>query len=97
MPNHVHAVVRPEPPRALSNILKSWKTYTAVHVNRLLGREGSSFWQKESYDHCCRNEEDRSRCCAYTTMNPVNAGLCNQPEEWPWSSAYVGRTSGLPV
>jgi REP element-mobilizing transposase RayT len=97
MPNHVHVVVRPEPPHTLSDIMKSWKGYTAVQANRLLGREGSPFWQTESYDHCCRDEADRARCCVYTSMNPVNAGLCARPEDWPWSSLYVGQASGLPV
>ncbi len=23
--------------------------------------------------------------CAYVTQNPVAAGLCDAPEEWPWS------------
>lgn len=97
MPNHVHVVVHPEPPHTLSAILKSWKSYTAVHGNRLLKREGKPFWQSESYDHCCRDDDDRAQCCAYTTMNPVNAGLCVRPQDWPWSSTHVGQTSGLPV
>jgi REP element-mobilizing transposase RayT len=101
MPNHVHVVVRPEPQRTLSEILKSWKGYTSVQSNRLLGREGEKFWQSESYDHCCRDEEDFARCCAYAVHNPVNAGLCKCLEEWPWSSAYkgsvVGQVSDLPV
>jgi REP element-mobilizing transposase RayT len=97
MPNHVHAVVRPEAPHTLSVILKSWKGYTAVHANRLLHREGKPFWRKESYDHFCRNEQDRARCCTYTTMNPVKARLCHQPTDWPWSSAHVGQVSDLPV
>lgn len=97
MPNHVHAVLRPEPPHTLSEILKSWKGYTAVHANRLLGRAGNIFWQKESYDHCCRDEVDSARCCAYIIMNPVTADLCQHPEDWKWSSAHVGQVSDLPV
>ncbi len=103
MPNHVHVVLQPLPQHTLSEILKSWKGYTAVHANRLLGREGNRFWQSESYDHCCRDDEDFARCCAYTEMNPVTARLCTQPEEWPWSSAHVGhvghvgQVSDLPV
>jgi REP element-mobilizing transposase RayT len=88
MPNHVHAVVRPLPGWTLSKILQSWKGFTAHEANRLLGREGQPFWQKESFDHLIRNDEDHRRCCHYTTMNPVNAGLCAQPEEWRWSSLY---------
>ncbi|MCI0536094.1 MAG: transposase [Verrucomicrobiales bacterium] len=97
MPNHVHVVVRPTPPHTLSAIMKSWKTYTAVHANRLLHREGQTFWQSESYDHCCRDDDDLARCCAYTTMNPVNARLCGLPEDWRWSSLFVRQSSALPV
>jgi len=97
MPNHVHAVVHPTPPHTLSSILKSWKGYTALHANRLLNRTGTTFWQNESYDHCCRDDEDRARCCAYTTLNPVTARLRTRPQDWPWSSAHVGQASGLPV
>ncbi|MBI4657927.1 MAG: transposase [Verrucomicrobia bacterium] len=97
MPNHAHVVVHPTPPHTLSAILKSWKTYTAVHANRLLGREGQTFWQSESYDHCCRDDDDLARCCAYTTMNPVNARLCARPDGWRWSSLHVGQSSALPV
>ena len=111
MPNHVHVVVRPELPWTLSKILKSWKNFTALEANKLLRRIGQHFWQDESYDHWCRDDDDRARCCSYTVFNPVNARLCAAPEDWPWSSAWrgcprwkerlgataVGQTSGLPV
>ncbi|MDR3459812.1 MAG: transposase [Verrucomicrobiae bacterium] len=87
MANHVHAVVRPLPGFTLSQILQSWKGFSAREANRLLKRQGE-FWQGESYDHLVRDDEDLSRCCHYTTMNPVNARLCARPEDWPWSSAY---------
>ena len=88
MTNHVHAVLRPLPGWTLSQILKSWKGYTAREANKLLQRTGEQFWQTESYDHMIRDNEDPHRCCHYTTMNPVNARLCGRPEDWQWSSAY---------
>ena len=88
MPNHVHAVLRPRPDWTLSQILKSWKGFTAREANRRLQRVGTTFWQVESYDHLIRDEEDRHRCCHYTEMNPVNAGFCQRPEDWKWSSAF---------
>jgi REP element-mobilizing transposase RayT len=88
MPNHVHAVLRPYNDWTLSEILKSWKGFTAREANRLLKRTGATFWQTESFDHLIRDDEDRHRCCHYTSMNPVNAGLCRQPEDWKWSSAH---------
>jgi REP element-mobilizing transposase RayT len=92
MPNHIHAVLRPLPNRTLSEILKGWKGFTAREGNRLLKRTGIPFWQVESYDHLIRNDEDLHHCCQYTTMNPVNARLCQRPEDWPWSSAYRPAT-----
>jgi REP element-mobilizing transposase RayT len=88
MPNHVHVVVCPRPGWSLSRILNSWKGFTAHEANRALGRTGSHFWQRESYDHLIRDEDDRYRCCHYTVANPVDAGLCDRPEQWRWSSAY---------
>ena len=88
MPNHIHSVLRPRPGFTLSDILKSWKGFTARKANGILKRTGQHFWQDESYDHLIRDDEDPHRCCHYTTMNPVNARLCAQPEDWKWSSAY---------
>ena len=87
MPNHVHAVVWPLPGWSLSQILKSWKGFTARQINLVLKREGS-LWQSESYDHLIRDDADCQRCCLYTIMNPVDAGLCASPEDWPWSNAF---------
>lgn len=87
MPNHVHAVVWPMPGNVLGDILHSWKSYTSHEINKRLPKKAVPFWQNESYDHLIRNDDDMYRCCNYTTMNPVNAGLCACPEDWKWSKA----------
>lgn len=87
MPNHVHVVVCPQPGQTLEKIVHSWKSFTANQANRILGRSGQPFWQKESYDHWIRDEADLIHCCHYTEMNPVKASLCAYPGDWPWSSA----------
>jgi len=88
MPNHVHAVVQPLQGWTLSTILQGWKGYTARKANAVLRRTGRAFWQKESFDHLVRNDEDLYRCCHYTTANPVDAGLCTRAEDWKWSSLH---------
>jgi REP element-mobilizing transposase RayT len=93
MPNHVHAVVWPIPGQALSNILHSWKSYTAHEINRRLTTKLVPFWQRESYDHLIQNEVDLHQCCHYALMNPVKACLCAQPQDWPWSSGFARRRS----
>jgi len=91
MPSHVHAVVQPLGTESLGAILHSWKSFSGNGANRLLGRIGRPFWQKESYDHLIRHQFDLVHCCHYTEENPVKAGLCSRPEDWPWTSANPRR------
>ncbi len=93
MPNHVHAILWPTPNFTLSEILKSRKRHIARQANLILGRTGETFWQRESYDHWIRNDEEKARIRRYIRMNPVNAGLCRSPEDWKWSSTWPGWAS----
>jgi REP element-mobilizing transposase RayT len=91
MPNHVHAALWPMPNHALSEIVQSWKRFTAREANKILGRTGRSFWQPEAFDHWIRNDDEHARCCRYILNNPVKARLCASPEDWSWSSAWRGK------
>jgi REP element-mobilizing transposase RayT len=93
MPNHAHVVVWPMPGHTLSKILHSWKSYTSHIINKHLARKVVPFWQRESYEHLVRGDDDLHRCCHYVVMNPVAAGLGAKPEDWKWSSAYVAHPS----
>ena len=85
MPNHVHVVFKPAPGYELSDIVHSWKSFTAKEANRILKRQGT-FWQTEPYDHLIRDESDFLHAVTYVLENPVRAGLKN----WRW----VGRGNG---
>ena len=89
MPNHVHVVVTPLAGFGLKGILHSWKSYTGNQANRALQAQGA-FWERESFDHAIRSPEHFERFVQYTEQNPVTAGLCGKPEEWPWSSCGSG-------
>src|SRR5438552_1921602 len=56
MANRVHVLLLPRIPP--SRLLKSLKGYTAYQANRVLGRTGEPFWQRESYDHWVRSQEE---------------------------------------
>jgi putative DNA methylase len=71
----------------LSEIMHSLKSFTANKINGLLHRSGP-FWQRESYDHWIRDAEELERVVAYVIGNPVKAGLCQHPQDWPCSSAH---------
>ena len=93
MPNHAHLTLWPMPNFTLSEILKGRKQFIAKAANRMLGRTGEPFWQTESFDHWIRDDEEKARLRQYIRANPVKAGLCSKPEDWPWSSAWVGAKS----
>lgn len=93
MPNHVHAVVTPWGEHTLSAILHSWKSYAAHLINRHLKKRGE-VWERESFDHLIRSSESLSRFIAYVERNPVEAGLCSEPEQWGFSSCGAGIPPG---
>ena len=94
MPNHVHVLI--EPRMSLSKIIQSWKTFTGrwglAHSAELeLGVPGKNFWMREYFDRYIRDEEHFNKAVAYIHNNPVKAGLCAAPEDWPWSSVDFDR------
>ncbi len=98
MPSHLHWVFCPRDkwvgslgataddrsPR--QRIQHSVNLHTARECNRLLGRSGG-FWQRESYDHSVRDEEELERIVEYIHANPVRAGLVERPADFGFSSA----------
>ena len=90
MANHVHLLIQPR--IAPDGLLKSLKGATAREANRLLNRTGEPFWRKESYDHWVRNQNEFEKIRAYIENNPVKAGLVQNPEDYPWSSAGVEKS-----
>lgn len=86
MPNHVHSLVEMCDGWPLPGVVHSWKSFTAVEANRLLGRTGP-FWMREYHDRYIRDAEHLLNARRYIEANPVKAGLARSPEEWPWSSA----------
>lgn len=87
MPNHVHFLIKVFPGKSLSVTMKSLKSYTARKANEFLKRSGS-FWQKDYFDRYIRDEKHYFATIRYVEMNPVKAGLCKEPKDWKFSSAY---------
>ncbi|MBS0527713.1 MAG: transposase [Proteobacteria bacterium] len=86
MPNHVHVVVEMLPDHSLSEVLRSWKSFTDRRANERLRRTGP-FWHADYFDRFMRNEDHLSRTIGYVEDNPVKAGLVDSAGKWPWSSA----------
>ena len=74
MPNHVHVLVRPHEAHSLSEILHSWKSFSAKEINKLRERSGA-VWQDENYDRMVRDFAELERYRDYIKENPVAAKL----------------------
>ena len=74
LPNHCHALIRPDAGHSLETILQGCKGFVAHELNRRRGRRGS-LWQEESYDQIIRDDEHLYRVVQYIGRNPAKAGL----------------------
>ncbi|MHB0971032.1 MAG: transposase [Thermoanaerobaculia bacterium] len=90
MPNHVHVVF--EAVDALEKIMHSWKSFTGLEANRILGRTGE-FWQKEQWNRMIRDERELVRTIRYVANNPAKAGL----RDWEWVKVYGERLPATSV
>jgi REP-associated tyrosine transposase len=84
---HHHAIIEtPEPSLGLG--LRRVLGGHSRWMNVRYGRRGSVF-----APHCwSRRIQDDAwlfRACVYVVLNPVAAGVCSHPAEWPWCSYRV--------
>ena len=93
MPNHVHILAHCPEGSRLGDLVKSWKTFSAREINRLIHTQGN-LWAKDYHDRYIRDQGHLANARAYIRNNPVKAGLCKKPEDWPWSSVgHPGNAS----
>lgn len=96
MPDHLHLLLQPIR-RNISIIMQSIKSNSCREINRYLnqhhsgeralaamGGHGTFQWQKGFYDHVIRDDRDFRNHVEYIRFNPVRAGLCQTPEEYPF-------------
>jgi len=86
MPNHAHVLSTPLGGVSLSAMVHSWKSFTAHAINATLHRRGT-LWFEEYFDRLIRDDDHFWTVKAYIEENPVKAGLCLSPMDWPFSSA----------
>jgi REP-associated tyrosine transposase len=74
MPNHVHGIIiladQPQRHRALPEIVRGFKTFSARRANERAGKRGV-LWQRGYYEHVIRNEKALDRIRAYIANNPA--------------------------
>jgi putative transposase len=97
MTNHVHLLVTPQKPFALSRLMKDMNQRYVQHVNRKDSRTGS-LWQGRYWCSFVDSGRYLLSCYRYIESNPVRAGIAGRAADYPWSSHAthaLGRLSPL--
>jgi putative transposase len=93
MTNHVHLVIDPgDDEKNLGLLMKRVAGRQTRHVNKVEKRSGS-LWEGRYKSSPINANEYLLACCRYVELNPVRAGLVDDPEKYPWSSCPI-KTGG---
>ncbi len=91
MTNHVHLLLTPQRPDAVSRLMQSLGRRYAQYVNRYYKRSGS-VWEGRFKASLIQAEEYLLTCYRYIELNPVRADMVRDPGDYAWSSY---RCNGL--
>jgi REP element-mobilizing transposase RayT len=86
MTNHYHlALALTEGDDGLSRGMQRLNMRYAQHANARYRRTGHLF-RNRFFSVLLESDGHLLEACRYLVLNPVRAGMCTAPEEWPWSS-----------
>ena len=89
MPDHLHWLLVLDGEYSLSYVMRRFKGYTSLGINRLRQCSGR-IWQSGYHDHALRREEDQLRLARYIVANPLRAGLVERIEDYPhWDAMWL--------
>ena len=99
MTNHVHLLVSPKAPEGLGKMMQTLGRYYVQYFNYHYKRTGT-LWEGRYKASLISSEQYLFSCMRYIELNPVRAGMVENPAEYPWSSYHcnaLGVGGGLIV
>ena len=85
MTNHVHLLISPSRTDGITRLMQSLGRRYAQYVNRFYKRSGS-VWEGRFKASAIHAEEYLLTCYRYIELNPVTAGMVNDPADYRWTS-----------
>jgi len=86
MNNHIHLLIKLFTATNISQIMHSIDRRYARWYNEHYKRKGH-FWEDRFYGELIKDDIQLLAVMRYIDLNPVKAGLCKDPTEWPYSGA----------
>ena len=93
MTNHVHLLMTPPTGVAVSQLVISLGRRYVHYINKTYGRTGT-LWDSRYKSSLVHDEDYLLLCQRYIELNPVRAGMVDDPAQYRWSSY---RANGLGV
>jgi len=89
MTNHVHLIIDPgERIENLGLLMKRVAGRQTRYVNKMEKRSGS-LWEGRYKSSVVSANEYLLACCRYVELNPLRAGMVEDPSQYHWSSCPV--------
>jgi putative transposase len=85
MSNHYHLLIQLEL-EGLSDGMQLLNGSFARFSNRRHDYVGQHLFRNRFWSELITDEQHLLETARYIVLNPVRAGICESPEEWPWSS-----------
>jgi putative transposase len=85
MPNHVHLLATPAQRETLPRVMQALGRRYVRRFNDRHGRTGT-LWEGRYRSTLIETDRYLLACMRYVEMNPVRAGLVNEPGHYRWSS-----------
>ena len=88
MTNHYHLVIE----TTVEHMSRGMQWLNGAYAqifNKRWGRTGHLFGERFR-SKPIEDEEQLVETCRYVIWNPVRAGLCDKPRDWPWSASRYG-------
>jgi putative transposase len=92
MPNHVHLLITPSTEDSLSTLMQHLGQRYVQYFNRTYGRTGT-LWEGRYRSCIAESARYVLACYRYLELNPVRAGIADDPGRYPWSS-YRSNAEG---
>jgi putative transposase len=88
MTNHYHLVLETPVERMSRGMQWLNGAYGRIFNDRW-ARTGHLFGER-FYSNPIEDDDELLDTCRYVIWNPVRAGLCERPDQWPWSASRYG-------
>jgi len=95
MTNHVHLLMTPQSETGVSQLMQALGRYYVRYVNQTYHRTGT-LWEGRFKSALIDSDNYFLLVSRYIELNPVRAGMVEDPVQYPWSS-YRGNATGVDI